>query len=76
MLPFRLCNAPQDEQCLIVLCFDLLLTDSEFVGMMDYILESFHDLLVGELEAIANSNSSGGITPRGSSSWWIPRGAH
>jgi hypothetical protein len=34
--------------------------DGEFMGMMDYVLESFHDLLTGELEAISDSDSSGG----------------
>jgi hypothetical protein len=30
--------------------------DSEFVAMMDYVSESFHDLLAGESEAISDSN--------------------
>jgi hypothetical protein len=42
-----------------VLHFDSLPTDSKFVGMTDYISESFHDLLAGESEAISDSNSSG-----------------
>jgi hypothetical protein len=31
-----------------------------FVGMMEYVAESFHDLLAGDSEAISDSNSSGG----------------
>jgi hypothetical protein len=50
----------QKVQCLIALGFDSLPTDSEFVGMTDYISESFHDLLAGELEATSNSNSNRG----------------
>jgi hypothetical protein len=57
---FSLCNAVQDAQRLIALCFDLLPTDSEFLGMTDYISESFQDLFAGESEAISYSNSSGG----------------
>ena len=34
--------------------------DDEFVGMADYIAESFHDPLVGDLESISDYNSSRG----------------
>jgi hypothetical protein len=34
--------------------------NDEFVGMADYILECFHDLLVGDSEAISDSNSNRG----------------
>jgi hypothetical protein len=34
--------------------------DDEFMGVEDYILESFHDLLAGDSEAIFDSDSSGG----------------
>jgi hypothetical protein len=34
-------------------------TDNEFMGMMDYVVESFHDLLTGDSEMISNSDSSG-----------------
>jgi hypothetical protein len=34
--------------------------DDEFVGMMDYITESFHDLLTGDSEAISDSDAYGG----------------
>ena len=35
-------------------------TDDEFMGMADYIVESFHDLLAGDSESIFGSNSSRG----------------
>ena len=35
-------------------------TDNEFLGMMNYVTESFHDLLAGALEIISDSNSSRG----------------
>ena len=35
-------------------------TDNEFVGMMDYVVESFHDLLAGDSESISDSDSSRG----------------
>jgi hypothetical protein len=34
--------------------------DDEFVGMTDYIMESFHDLLAGDLEEVFDSDSSKG----------------
>ena len=33
-------------------------TNDEFVGMTEYVAESFHDLLVGESESPSDSNSS------------------
>ena len=36
------------------------LTDDEFVGMIEYVAESFHDILVGDLEMIFDSNSHRG----------------
>jgi hypothetical protein len=35
-------------------------TDDKFMGMTNYIAESFHDLLVGNSEVISNSGSSRG----------------
>ena len=35
-------------------------TNDEFMGMTDYVVESFHDLLVGDLETIYDSDSSRG----------------
>ena len=34
--------------------------NDEFVGMTEYVTESFHDLLVGDLESPSNSDSSRG----------------
>jgi hypothetical protein len=34
--------------------------DDEFMGMTDYVMESFHDLLVGDSEVIFDSDSSRG----------------
>jgi hypothetical protein len=34
--------------------------DDEFMGMMDYVVESFHDLLTRDSEMISDSDSSGG----------------
>jgi len=34
--------------------------DDEFMGMADYVVESFHDLLAGDSESISNSDSSRG----------------
>jgi hypothetical protein len=58
--PFGLCNMTQDVQRLVALRFDSLPTDSEFVGMTNYVSEPFHDLLTGESKVISDSNSSGG----------------
>ena len=35
-------------------------TNDEFVGMTEYVMESFHDLLVGESESPSDSDSSRG----------------
>ena len=35
-------------------------TNDEFMGMTEYVAESFHDLLVGESESLSNSDSSRG----------------
>ena len=34
--------------------------NNEFVGMTEYVAESFHDLLTGELESASSSDSSRG----------------
>jgi hypothetical protein len=34
--------------------------DSEFVGVMDYVAESFHDLLAGDSEEVSDFGSSRG----------------
>ena len=35
-------------------------TNDEFVGMTEYVMKSFHDLLAGDSESLSNSNSSRG----------------
>ena len=35
-------------------------TNDEFMGMTEYVMESFHDLITGELESPSSSNSSRG----------------
>jgi hypothetical protein len=34
--------------------------DDEFMGMMDYVVESFHNLLARDSKMISDSDSSGG----------------
>ena len=34
--------------------------NDEFVGMTEYVVESFHDLLAGESGSLSDSDSSGG----------------
>ena len=47
--------------------------NGEFMGMTKYVVESFHDLLVGETESPSTSNSSrGAITPLVNVSWQVP----
>jgi hypothetical protein len=58
--PFGLLNAAKDAHRLVVAPFGSSPTHGEFMGMMDYISESFHDLLPRESEAISDSGSSGG----------------
>ena len=44
--------------------------NDEFVGMTEYVVESFYDLLAGELESPSDSDSSrGAITPRENVLW-------
>ena len=35
-------------------------TNDEFVGMTEYVVESFHNLLVGDSESLSDSDSSRG----------------
>jgi hypothetical protein len=58
--PFGLRNTAEDAHHLAAVHFGSSLTNGEFVGMMDYISKSFHDLLAGEPEAVLDSGSSGG----------------
>ena len=58
--PFDLRNAARTIGHLAVQRMCLPPTDDEFVGMADYVTESFHDLLVGDSESISDSDSSRG----------------
>jgi hypothetical protein len=58
--PFALRNAVGDAHRLAAAPFGSTPTDGEFVGMTAYILESFPNLLTGELEVISDFGSSGG----------------
>ncbi|RLM84893.1 hypothetical protein C2845_PM04G09490 [Panicum miliaceum] len=58
--PFGLRKAVGDAHRLAAMFFGSTPTNGEFVGMADYILESFHDLLAGESEVISDSGSTGG----------------
>jgi hypothetical protein len=60
MFSFGLCNATRTIDHLVAHHTHPYLTDDEFVGMADYIMESIHDLLVGDSESISDSDSSGG----------------
>ena len=41
-------------------CMPLFFVNDEFVGMTEYVTESFHDLLTGETESPTTSDSSRG----------------
>ena len=58
--PFGLRNAARTVGHLMVQRMHPPPTDDEFVGMADYVAESFHNLLVGDSESISNSDSSRG----------------
>ena len=55
--PFGLCNAVGTVGHLMVQSMDPSPTNDEFVGMTEYVMESFHDLRVGESESPSNSDS-------------------
>jgi hypothetical protein len=58
--PFGLRNAARTIDHLVAQCMDSSSTDDKFMGMMNYIAESFHNLLAGNSEAISDSGSSRG----------------
>ena len=44
--------------------------DDEFMGITEYVVESFHDLIAGESESPSDSDTSrGAITPRENVLW-------
>ena len=57
---FGLHNAARTVGHLVVQCMYPPPIDDEFVGMADYVAESFHNLLPGDSESISNSDSSRG----------------
>ena len=59
-LPFGLRNAAEAVGHLVARCTPLSPANDEFVGMTEYVTESFHDLLVGESESPSDSDSSRG----------------
>jgi hypothetical protein len=60
VFPFGLCNAARTIDHLIAQRMHPSSADDGFVGMTDYVAESFHDLLAGDSGTISDSDSSGG----------------
>ena len=60
MLPFGLCNVTETIGHLVVQRMPPSPTNDEFMGMIEYITESFYDLLAGESESPSDSDSSRG----------------
>ena len=60
VLPFGLRNATETVGHLVAQRTPPSPANDEFMGMTEYIVESFHDLLVGDSESLSNSNSSRG----------------
>ena len=58
--PFGLRNVVGTVVYLVVQRMHPSPTNDEFVGMTEYIAESFHDLLAGDLESLSDSDSSKG----------------
>jgi hypothetical protein len=56
VLPFGLRNATVTINYHIAQCICPPPTDSEFVRMVDYLMESIHDLLALDSELISNSS--------------------
>ena len=60
VLPFGLRHAAETVGHLVVQHTTPSLMNDEFMGMTEYVMKSFHDLLVGETESPSNSDSSRG----------------
>ena len=60
MLPFGLCHDVETVSHLVAQCTPPSPTNDEFMGMTEYVMESFHDLLAGESESPSDSDSSRG----------------
>ena len=64
VLPFGLCNAAETVGHLVAQRMIPPPTNDEFMGVIEHVMESFHDLLAEEPESPYGSNSSrGAITP-------------
>ena len=69
-LPFSLRNTTEIVGHLVAQRMPPSPTNDKFVGMTEYIMESFHDLLMGESESPSDSDSSrGAITSHEKVSW-------
>ena len=60
MLPLGLCNAAETVGHLVAQRTPPFPANDEFVGMTEYITESFHDLITEESESPSSSDSSRG----------------
>ena len=60
MLPFGLRNAAETVGHLVAQCMPSFPVNDEFVGMTEYVTESFHDLFTEETKSPSASNSSRG----------------
>ena len=69
-LPFGLRNTTETVGHLVEQRTPPSPMNDEFVGITEYIVESFHDLLVGDSVSLSDSDSSrGAITPRENVLW-------
>ena len=69
-LPFGLRNATQDAQRFTTLHMTPGPTNTEFIGMTNYMSESIYDLLAETSESLSDSGSSvASHHPRTSASW-------
>ena len=59
-LPSNLCNTVETIGHPMAQRMPPSPTNDEFVGMTEYVMEYFHDLLMGESESPSNSDSSNG----------------
>ena len=60
VLPFGLCNAAVTVSHLVAQHMVPLSMNNEFMGVIEHVAESFHDLLAEELESPSSSDSSRG----------------
>ena len=71
--PFGLCNVARSIGHLMAQRMHPSPMNDEFVGMTEYIVESFHDLLAGDSESPPTLTLVGGdIIPRENILWQVP----